>query len=386
MSLRAWMFAVATVLGGCSTISNTVDSLNPFSKAPPKVKPADLAPLKPAIDTASLWQASIGSAGAYTLAPAVAGNSVYVASNEGALARFDNGRQVWRIAVGQKVSGGVGANDRLVVVGSAKGEVLAFNAADGSPAWQARTSSEILAAPALQGDLVAVRSGDARIFGFAAADGKRRWVYQRSTPALALRSHVGVAMTDKAVFAGFPGGKLVAVSPTNGAALWESAVALPRGATELERIADIVSDPVVEGGMVCAVAYQGRVACFDVDNGRQLWTREISSTAGLDIGRRAVYVADDKGAVQAFERGSGAPLWKQDKLFMRGLSTPLVQGSRIAIADYQGIVHWLAEEDGVLVGRFATDGSAITAAPRRLGDDRFVVQTRNGGVYALTVR
>lgn len=386
MSLRAWMFAVATVLGGCSTISNTVDSLNPFSKAPPKVKPADLAPLKPAIDTASLWQASIGSAGAYTLAPAVAGNSVYVASNDGALARFDNGRQVWRIAVGQKVSGGVGANDRLVVVGSAKGEVLAFNAADGSPAWQARTSSEILAAPALQGDLVAVRSGDARIFGFAAADGKRRWVYQRSTPALALRSHVGVAMTDKAVFAGFPGGKLVAVSPTNGAALWESAVALPRGATELERIADIVSDPVVEGGMVCAVAYQGRVACFDVDNGRQLWTREISSTAGLDIGRRAVYVADDKGAVQAFERGSGAPLWKQDKLFMRGLSTPLVQGSRIAIADYQGIVHWLAEEDGVLVGRFATDGSAITAAPRRLGDDRFVVQTRNGGVYALTVR
>ena len=386
MSLRAWMFAVATVLGGCSTISNTVDSLNPFSKAPPKVKPADLAPLKPAIDTASLWQASIGSAGAYTLAPAVAGNSVYVASNDGALARFDNGRQVWRIAVGQKVSGGVGANDRLVVVGSAKGEVLAFNAADGSPAWQARTSSEILAAPALQGDLVAVRSGDARIFGFAAADGKRRWVYQRSTPALALRSHVGVAMTDKAVFAGFPGGKLVAVSPTNGAALWESAVALPRGATELERIADIVSDPVVEGGMVCAVAYQGRVACFDVDNGRQLWTREISSTAGLDIGRRAVYVADDKGAVQAFERGSGVPLWKQDKLFMRGLSTPLVQGSRIAIADYQGIVHWLAEEDGVLVGRFATDGSAITATPRRLGDDRFVVQTRNGGVYALTVR
>jgi outer membrane protein assembly factor BamB len=273
-----------------------------------------------------------------------------------------------------------------VVVGTAKGEVLAFHADDGRAAWQARTSSEILAAPAVSGDLVAVRSGDARIFGFAAADGQRRWVYQRSTPALSLRSSVGVTLTDKALYAGFPGGKLVAIALNNGAALWEATVALPRGTTELERIADVASDPVVVGNTVCAVAYQGRVACFDADNGRQQWAREVSSIAGLAVGQRAVCVSDEKGAVQAFELTSGASLWKQDKLFMRGVTRPLVIGSRVAVADFEGYVHLLSIEDGAFAARLATDGSAAVAPPHRLGEDSFVVQTKNGALHALKVR
>lgn len=377
----------ALVLAGCSTISNTIDTLNPFSKSAPKVKPAELPAFKPSAELARVWQAGIGGAGEYVFTPAVVGESVYVTSRDGALARFDNGRQVWRISAGQVLSGGVGASDKLVVVGTPKGDVLAFHAEDGRAAWQTRASSEILAAPVVQGDLVAVRSGDARIFGFEAADGKRRWVYQRTTPTLALRSHVGLVLNDKAIFAGFPGGKLVALARNNGAALWESAVALPRGTTELERIADVASDPVVAGAMVCAVAYQGRVACFDTDNGRQLWTREISSVAGLDIGSRGVYVTDDKSAVQAFDRNSGASLWKQDKLLMRGLTRPLVLGRHLVVADFQGQVHLLSDEDGAFVARYATDGSIITAAPRRLvAEDGFVVQTKNGAVHALVAK
>lgn len=382
------LVGMAVALAGCSTISNTIDTLNPFSKSVPKVKPAQLPTIQPRAELARLWQASIGSSGEYVFTPAVVGTQTFIAARDGTLACLDNGRQVWRINAGQIISGGVGANAKLVVVGTPKGEVLAFNAADGRPLWQARASSEILAAPEVQGDLVAVRSGDARIYGFEAADGKRRWVYQRTTPALALRSHVGMAVNDKAVFAGFPGGKLVAVARNNGAALWESAVALPRGTTELERIADIASDPVVEGGAVCAVAYQGRVACFDVDNGRQLWARDVSSVAGLDIGKRAVYVTDDKGAVQAFDRNGGASLWKQDKLLMRGVTRPLLIGSRLAIADFEGYVHLLAEDDGAFVARQATDGSAIVAAPRKLGgvEDALVVQTKSGGVTALQIK
>lgn len=389
MKFRSWLLAAAVLgTGGCSTLSNTVDALNPFSKSAPKVKPAQLPVIQARADIARQWQASIGTAGDYVMTPAVVGDQVYVAARDGALARLDNGRQVWRINVGQVISGGVGASDKLVVVGTPKGDVLAFHAEDGRPAWQTRASSEILAAPAVQGDLVAVRSGDARIFGFEAADGKRRWVYQRTTPTLALRSNVGVVLTDKALFAGFPGGKLVAVARNNGAALWESAVALPHGTTELERMADVASDPAVEAGTVCAVAYQGRVACFDVDNGRQLWAREASSVAGLDIGNRAVFVTDDKGAVLAFDRNSGASLWKQDKLALRGVSRPLALGRRLAVADFEGYVHLLSDDDGAFVARAATEGSAIVAAPQRRkgADDTLVVQTKNGGVVGLQVK
>jgi outer membrane protein assembly factor BamB len=373
--------------GGCSTISSTIDTLNPFSSSAPKVKPAELAPLQASATVQGLWQASVGGAGEFVFTPAVVGASVYAAAKDGTLARFDGGRQAWRISAGQALSGGVGAGEKLVVVGTPKGEVLAFNAADGSPAWQARVSSEILAAPAVSSDLVAVRSGDARIFGFEPADGKRRWVYQRSTPALALRSNVGVTLTGRALYAGFPGGKLVSIALNNGAAQWEATVALPRGTTELERIADVASDPVVAGSTICAVAYQGRVACFDADNGRQQWARDVSSIAGLDIGSRYLYVSDDKGAVHAFDRSSGASIWKQDKLFMRGTTRPLAVGQRVAIADFQGVVHLLSDEDGAFVARQTTDGSAIVAAPRSLdAAASFVVQTKSGALHALSLR
>ena len=364
-------------LGACS-------SLNPFASEP-KNKPAELTAITPTAEMRPSWQASIGGSDGYVLTPAVIGNSVYAAAADGTLARYDNGVQVWRISTGQPVSGGVGSDGRLVAVGTAKGEVLAFDAATGKEAWKVRVSSEVLAAPAVGGDnLVVVRSGDSRIFAFG-SDGKRRWVFQRTTPSLSLRSQVGVALSGRAVLAGFPGGKLIAVSVANGAALWEATVAVPKGATELERVADITSLPVYYGNTVCAVAYQGRVACFEMNSGNLLWSRDISSSAGLDIDQKGVYVSDEKGTVQAYDRVNGASLWKQDKLFMRNLSKPLAVGSHIAVADYQGVVHLLRREDGSFAARFNSDGSAVAADPQPY-QDGFLIQTRAGGLYALTIK
>ena len=173
----------ALVLGACSSM----DSLNPFASSDPKVKPAELAVIQPTAELKILWKENVGSAGAYTFTPAVVGDSVYAASRDGAVARFDAGRQVWRISAGQPLSGGVGSDGKMVVVGTPKGEVLAFDAATGRETWKARASSEVLAAPAVADGLAIVRSGDSRIFGFDAIDGKRRWVYQRSDNAGMLR-------------------------------------------------------------------------------------------------------------------------------------------------------------------------------------------------------
>jgi outer membrane protein assembly factor BamB len=318
------------------------------------------------------------------LTPAVVGSSIYAAANDGTLARFDNGGQVWRINAGQRISGGVGANERLVVVATAKGEVLAFDST-GKALWTARVSSEVLAAPQVSEEgVVLVRSGDNRIFGLDAADGKRKWVYQRSTPSLSLRSNVGVTVAGKVALAGFPGGKLVAIALNNGAAVWEATVALPKGATELERVSDVTSAPVVATREVCAVAYQGRVACFDLASGNHLWSRDMSSAAGLDMDARNVYVSDDKGAVHALDRVNGATVWKQDKLFMRQLSRPIALGNHVAVGDYQGVVHLLRRETGAFAARYNTDSSGIAAEPQRV-ERGFLLQTRNGGLYALSV-
>lgn len=369
--------AASVLLGGCA-------SWNPFASSP-KQKPAELTALTPTAEVRSEWQANIGNGEEYTFTPLVVGGNVYAAAKDGALARYDEGRQTWRINVGQVISAGVGGNDKVVVVGTAKGEVLVFNAGSGEPAWKAQVSSEILAAPAVNAQLVVVRSGDARIFAFDVKTGKRLWVYQRSTPNLSLRTPAGVALGSRAIFAGFPGGKLVALNPANGAPLWESTVAQPKGTTELERIADLTSAPVVFGNSVCAAAYQGRVACFDQGNGNLSWSREISSINGLDVDVKGVYVSDENGMVQAYDRSNGANLWKQEKLRYRGLSRPIVVGRYVMVGDKLGVVHVLRPDNGEFAARYTTDGSALSASPQSYRNG-VVMQTRNGGVYALSVR
>ncbi len=371
---RLVLIGAVALLSGCSLFSS--DS---------KVKPAELTSFTASAELEEVWRGSVGKAGDFVFTPAVVEDSVFAASRNGDLVRYDKGREVWRISIDDKLSGGVGSDGQVVAVGTPKGDVLTFDAETGKPLWKARVSSEVLAAPAVGDGLVVVRSGDSRIAGLDAKDGKRRWAFQRATPALSLRTNVGVLLGQKVVVAGFPGGKLIAINNQSGAAMWEVAVALPKGATELERIADLASSPVVQGREICAAAFQGRVACFDIATGNLIWSRDISSSAGLDMDEKRVYVADDKGTVHAFARDSGASVWKQDKLFMRVLTRPLVVGKRVAVADFEGVVHLLDAESGAFVARTKTDGSAIRAEPQRFGDG-FVVQTRDGGIHALRVR
>jgi outer membrane protein assembly factor BamB len=366
------------LLAGCSSL----DSINPFSSAPSGPKMAELLPIQATTEARIVWRENVGKGEDYVLVPAVVGSSVYAVSRDGNLVRLDDGKPVWRINAGQAVSGGVGANGSMVVVGSPKGDVLAFSAENGKPLWKAKATSEILAAPVLGEGIVIVRSGDNRVAAYDLSDGKRKWIYQRPTPALSLRVTASPVISEKYVFAGFPGGKLIAMSINNGAAVWEGTVALPKGATELDRVADITSTPVIDGRDICAVAFQGRVACFDLNSGNLSWARDMSSAAGLSIDGRYVYVSDDKGAVHALDRASGASIWKQDKLSLRRLTAPLPRRGLIVVADVQGIVHFLSREDGSFAARLATDGSAITASLQPLGS-ALLLQTRNGSIYAI---
>nr|WP_287460585.1 outer membrane protein assembly factor BamB [Accumulibacter sp.] len=368
--------ALAATVAGCSTL----DALNPFSSSGPKM--AELQPIQASVEARVLWSDGVGRSEDYTLVPAIVGSTVYAAARDGTIVRLDDGQPAWRIKAEVPLSGGVGADARMLVVGTAKGEVLAFSAFDGSPLWKAKASSEVVAPPALSSNVVIVRTVDHRLAAYDASDGKRRWLYQRPSTPLSLRVTAAPLIVEKYVFVGFPGGKLMAVSLDNGAPLWEGTVALPKGATELDRVADVTSAPVIDGRMICAAAFQGRIACFDLGNGSLIWSREISSAAGLGVDSRYVYVSDDKGAVHALDKASGASLWKQDKLFLRRLTAPQPLRSMVVVGDAKGVVHFLSRDDGSFVARLESDGSPIRAPLQRLGNS-LLTQTSKGSVLAI---
>jgi outer membrane protein assembly factor BamB len=376
----------AAGLSACSSMPS-MNPLDWFSRGTSGPKPAELPVLTNAQPVKVLWTSSIGAAEGFFFSPVLVGDGVYAASRSGTVARLDaaSGQPKWRVSAGKRISSGVGSDGTLVVVAADDGEVIALDAQAGVVKWRSRVSSEVLAQPKVGEGLVLVRSADSRIFAFGIEDGKRRWVYQRPAAALIVRSPVGLTAFQGSAYAGFSGGKLVAISLASGQARWEATVALPKGATELERVTDIVGDPFVQGREVCAAAYQGRVACYDTQNGNQLWSREMSTLTGVSFDARYAFVSDDKGAVHALDRTSGRSVWKQDRLAQRQLSLPLPLGTEVATGDLQGFVHFMARESGAFLARQATDGSPVRAAPIRLPGG-FLVQTQNGGLYALTLQ
>ncbi len=384
LKLGLGMALIALLLSACQTVSDGYDRV--FGSRPAQ-KPAELTPFQPKANLKILWQGSVGSAEKNVYFPAKSGNVVYAVGAAGAVTGFDaaSGTAVARIEGGQRVTGGVGVGGGMVLLGTPKGEVLAFER-NGRPLWKSQLSGEVLAPPESQEGIVVARTGDGRIHGLDVASGKQKWVYQRTTPALSVRTHAGLVIERGAVFVGFAGGRLVGISLADGKVGWEAVVALPRGTTELERVADITSLPVVDGQRVCATAFQGRVACFDSSRGSLIWTRDVSSIAGLGVDERNLYVTDDKNAVLGLDKTSGASLWRQDKLAGRNVSAPLAIGRYVAVGDLEGYVHLLSREDGSFAARIATDGSTISAPPLALDPTSFLVQTRNGGVFAITIQ
>lgn len=383
-----WIAALAAVLllGGCSSVSSIMsplERLNPFAGKGPKM--AELTTFTPSASLRQVWQYSIGKAGNAVFYPAIAGDSVFVAAADGTIARLENGAALWRVQAEKKpLSAGVGSDGELVVV-AADDVVQAFSAHDGAPRWQAKVSSEVLAPPLVTEDLVIVKSGDSRIVAFD-HDGAQKWLYQRPTPSLFLRNTAPMVVADQFVLTGFPGGKLVALSMTNGAPVWEGTVALPKGATELDRMADVVSPPAAAGTIGCAVAFQGRVTCFDFSQGGQtLWSREISSAAGVSVDARNVYVTDELSTLHALSVDSGSSVWKQDKLLRRHVTAPLPVAERyLLVGDVQGVVHLISRSDGDFAARFTTDGSPIDSMPQPMRN-LVVIQTRAGRVVALDI-
>jgi outer membrane protein assembly factor BamB len=55
------------------------------------------------------------------------------------------------------------------------------------------------------------------------------------------------------------------------------------------------------------------------------------------------------------------------------------------VADYQGNVHLISQEDGALAARASSDGSPVVGQMLALKSG-LIVQTANGGVYAFKIQ
>ncbi len=359
---------VLTLLSGCSWFGDK-DNSEP---------PAKLQKFDRQVTLRSLWSRDTGvgtDEQRVKLVPAIFGEQVYTVDRRGRVSAFllENGKQVWRKKLNVPVSAGPGVDEGLVLVGTSDARVLALDTKTGELLWTAPVSSEVLSVPRIYEGVVVVQTVDGNLTGLDAESGKRIWIHDRTVPVLSLRGTSTPLVKDGLVMAGFASGKMVALDVRSGRQLWEAAIAVPSGRSELQRMVDVDADPVVRNGVLYVASFQGQLAAVSLDNGRLLWSREMSAYAGIAVDLQQVYVTDELSNVWALDRRTGASLWKNSDLQRRFLTGPVVIGGYVAVGDFQGYIHLLSRIDGAIAGRERVERAGILVPAVALGDRLLVL-------------
>ncbi len=356
-----------------------------FSSPPPKHPPAELTDIESSRNVRQLWSVSVGSAENGMFVPAASFDVIYAASGDGTVTKVDasNGDVIWRKDLDTALTAGVGTDGATVAVAGEKGILIALGS-DGQEKWRAQLSTEAMASPLVVKGLVVVRSMDNQISAYDADTGERRWNVPYRLPALMIRREPGMATVGPTVVVATPGGKMLSMMLNNGAIRREVPVGIPRGTSELERLADMTGVPVIFGQGVCVTSWHGRIGCYDVVSGNAFWVKDFSSKVGVSIDQDYVYGIDQADKVYAFANTSGNSVWRNEKLTYRNLSSPATFLSTVVVGDQDGYVHFLSRYDGSFNARTSTDGSPIVAAPIAMSD-RVIVQTTGGSLRAFTL-
>lgn len=367
------------LLTGCSLFSGE-DNATP---------PAELVELKSAIKIKQIWEHSLAGSGELrsALRPLYWEGRIYVADPKGQVLSLDaaTGKELWSTDTDAPLSGGPGMADDLVLVGSNEAELIALDRETGEQRWRRTLNSEILSTPSGEAGLAVARSADGRVTAVKTAVNEIRWEVDREVPVLTLRGTSSPLVKDGRVYVGFANGKLVCLNLASGDLLWETTVVTPQGRTEIERVVDLDTDLVDVEGVIYVGSFQGGLSAVSASSGVVLWHNKVSTYAGLDADWREVFVTDNDSNVWGLDATNGATLWEQKELHNRALSAPAIDGDRVVVGDYEGYVHWLAQDDGRVLGRIKVGGSPIQVKPLVV-DDIVYIYDSSGQLSALRAK
>jgi len=345
-----------------------------------KPTPKPLEQLSPKIAGRLVWSAKLDSV-RFPLAVVSRDGQFVVAGSDGTLMALDaqTGRQLWRASAGAPLSAGVGSDGRFHAVVTTDNKLVTFEGTQ--QAWSAQLNSRVSTAPLVAGERVFVMGVDRAVHAFDAKDGKRLWTLQRPGDALTLQQ-IGVLTAVKDTLVAGQGPRLAGIDPTRGTLRWEVPIGTPRGANEVERLADLIGPAVRVGNRLCARSFQAAVGCVDADSGRLLWARNTGGVNAVGGDEELIVGADATDRIVAWKTASGDLAWTNERMLFRSLSAPAAIGPTVAFGDFEGYVHFLDRKDGQPLLRLATDGSQVVGRPV-LSGTTLLVATRNGGFFAF---
>ncbi len=377
-----------TLLSGCSLFSGEEDV----------VKMSPLPVVENQFTPSTAWSTSVGNGiGDFysNLHPAYADNVVYAADRHGTVkaVNADDGKEIWSVSLAEKsgyfsssaalLSGGVTVSGGHVYVGSEKSQVFALNAADGTTAWQTKVAGEALARPVVSDGMVLIHTSNGQLQALNEADGAVKWTVNLDMPSLSLRGESAPASAFGAAIVGGDNGRVSAILMQQGQMIWQQRISQATGTTEIDRLSDVDTTPVVVNGVVYALAYNGNLTALDLRSGQVMWKRELGSVNDFIIEGDRIYLVDQNDRVLALTTDGGVTLWTQSDLLHRNLTTPALYNGSLVVGDSEGYMHWINVDDGRFVAQQQVDSSGFLTEPV-VADGKLLIQAKDGTLYAIT--
>ena len=332
------------------------------------------------------WKNTRGGDALPGFQPVATSQGLWVADERGHIRLLDlkDGRERKSFRIDTRTMAGLAADESLVVLADRNGSIRALDH-DGRQRWSTPLNAEMATAPQLADTVVLVRTIDGRIMALEHDTGSVRWSWKAPAALLNLWQSSPMVVDADTVYLGLPNARLIAIDLRFGVPRWETTISSSLGASELERLVDIVGAPVLGTDQICAVAYQGRVACLRTDDGEILWSRAISSSSGLAADADDLVIVDSSEVIQLLRPGGGT-VWRQEGYVRRSLTAPvIIPGKRLLFGDRFGNLSILSMNDGKTLSRIEIDDSAL-ATPPVVVDDTAYVQTLDGTIAAIALR
>ncbi|APZ03630.1 MULTISPECIES: outer membrane protein assembly factor BamB [Kosakonia] len=377
-----------TLLSGCSLFNSEEDV----------VKMSPLPVVENQFTPTTSWSTSVGNGiGKYysTLHPAFADGVVYAADRHGVVKALsiDDGREIWSVNLAEKdgwfstraalLSGGVTVSGGKVYIGTEQAQVYALNASDGSVAWKTGVVGEALSRPVVSDGLVLIHTSNGQLQALNEADGAVKWTVNLDMPSLSLRGESAPTTAFGAAIVGGDNGRVSAVLMQQGQLIWQQRISQANGPTEIDRLSDVDTTPVVVNGVVYALAYNGNMTALDLRSGQIMWKRDLGSVSDFVIDGNRIYIIDQNDRVLALSTDGGVTLWTQSDLLHRNLTSPALYNGYIVTGDSEGYLHWINVEDGRFVAQQKVDSSGFLTEPVVAGG-KLLIQAKDGTLYALT--